>query len=168
MEQAVEMVRLYVEAGFAKIHLDASMRCADDAAIVPDHVMARRAAMLCGAAESTRERLDLAPVVYVIGTEVPMPGGATHALDTLEVTACEAAERTLAVHRAAFHDAGLDDAWARVVALVVQPGVEFDHDNIVDYDAKKAVHLQGFLQGHPELVMEAHSSDYQKPQAYKS
>jgi D-tagatose-1,6-bisphosphate aldolase subunit GatZ/KbaZ len=167
MEQAVEMVRLYVEAGFAKIHLDASMRCADDAAIVPDHVMARRAAMLCGAAESTRERLDLAPVVYVIGTEVPMPGGATHALDTLEVTACEAAEQTLAVHRAAFHDAGLDVAWARVVALVVQPGVEFDHDSVVDYDAMKAVHLQGFLQGHPELVMEAHSSDYQKPQAYQ-
>jgi D-tagatose-1,6-bisphosphate aldolase subunit GatZ/KbaZ len=49
----------------------------------------------------------------------------------------------------------------------VQPGVEFDHDSVVDYDAAKAGHLQGFLQAHPELVMEAHSSDYQKPQAYK-
>jgi len=167
MQRAVEMVRLYVEAGFTKIHLDASMRCADDAAIVPDEVMAKRAAELCSAAESARKRLDLAPVVYVIGTEVPTPGGASHTLNTLEVTACDAVESTLAVHRQAFHDAGLDAAWERVIAVVVQPGVEFDHDSVVDYDAAKASHLQGFLKAHPELVMEAHSSDYQKPRAYE-
>jgi D-tagatose-1,6-bisphosphate aldolase subunit GatZ/KbaZ len=166
MERSLEMVRLYVEAGFTKIHLDASMRCADDPAILPDEVMATRAAALCAAAESARKRLDLAPVVYVIGTEVPTPGGATHALDTLAVTTCESAEQTLAVHRAAFRDAGLDAAWDRVIALVIQPGVEFDHDSVVDYDAAKAAHLQRFLQAHPELVMEAHSSDYQMPQAY--
>jgi len=163
----VEMVRLYVEAGFTKIHLDASMRCADDAAIVPDEVMAGRAAALCSAAESARTRLGLAPVVYVIGTEVPTPGGASHALNTLEVTTREAVEHTLSVHGKAFHDAGLDTAWERIIAVVVQPGVEFDHNSVVDYDAAKARHLQGFLQAHPELVMEAHSSDYQKPRAYK-
>jgi len=167
MQHAVEMVRLYVEAGFTKIHLDASMRCADDAAIVPDEVMAGRAAALCSAAESVRARLGLAPVVYVIGTEVPTPGGASHALNTLEVTTREAAEHTLSVHSKAFHDAGLDTAWERIIAVVVQPGVEFDHNSVVDYDAAKARHLQGFLQAHPELVMEAHSSDYQKPRAYK-
>jgi D-tagatose-1,6-bisphosphate aldolase subunit GatZ/KbaZ len=167
MQHAVEMVRLYVEAGFTKIHLDASMRCADDAAIVPDEVMAGRAAALCSAAESARTRLGLAPVVYVIGTEVPTPGGASHALNTLEVTTREAAEHTLSVHSKAFHDAGLDTAWERIIAVVVQPGVEFDHNSVVDYDAAKARHLQGFLQAHPELVMEAHSSDYQKPRAYK-
>lgn len=167
MQHAEEMVRLYVEAGFTKIHLDASMRCADDAAIVPDEVMAGRAAALCSAAESVRARLGLAPVVYVIGTEVPTPGGASHALNTLEVTTEDAVEHTLMVHRKAFYDAGLDAAWERVIAVVVQPGVEFDHDSVVDYDAAKAAHLQGFLRAHPELVMEAHSSDYQKPQAYK-
>ena len=167
MQNAVEMVRLYVEAGFTKIHLDASMRCADDPAAVPDEVMAERAAALCSAVESARKRLKLPPVVYVIGTEVPTPGGATHALNTLEVTTCEAVEHTLAVHRKAFHDADLDSAWERVVAVVVQPGVEFDHDSVVDYDAAKAAHLQVFLQDHPELVMEAHSSDYQKPHAYE-
>jgi len=167
MQHAVEMVRLYVEAGFTKIHLDASMRCADDAAIVPDEVMAGRAAALCSAAESVRARLGLAPVVYVIGTEVPTPGGASHALNTLEVTTREAVEHTLSVHGKAFHDAGLDTAWERIIAVVVQPGVEFDHNSVVDYDAAKARHLQGFLQAHPELVMEAHSSDYQKPRAYK-
>ena len=167
MQHAVEMVRMYVEAGFTKIHLDASMRCADDPVVVPDEVMAKRASALCSAAESARSRFGLPPVVYVIGTEVPTPGGATHALNTLEVTTCEAVERTLAVHREAFHDADLDAAWKHVVAVVVQPGVEFDHDSVVDYDAVKAAHLQGFLQDHPELVMEAHSSDYQKPQAYE-
>jgi D-tagatose-1,6-bisphosphate aldolase subunit GatZ/KbaZ len=166
MTHAVEMVRVYVEAEFTKIHLDASMRCADDPAIVPDKVMAARAATLCSAAESARARLGLAPVVYVVGTEVPTPGGAAHSLDTLEVTSCEAAEQTLEVHRKAFHDAGLDEAWERVIAVVVQPGVEFDHDSVVDYDAAKARHLQNFFHNHPELVMEAHSSDYQKPHAY--
>jgi D-tagatose-1,6-bisphosphate aldolase subunit GatZ/KbaZ len=167
MQHAEEMVRMYVEAGFTKIHLDASMACADDAAIIPNAVMAKRAAALCGAAESARIHLDLPPMVYVIGTEVPTPGGATHALSKLEVTTCEATERTLEVHREAFHGAGLDAAWERVVAVVVQPGVEFDHDSVIDYDAPKAKHLQDFLQAHPELVMEAHSSDYQEPQAYK-
>ena len=166
IQNAVEMVRQYVEAAFTKIHLDASMRCADDPAIVPDAVMAERAAVLCSASEAARKRLNLPPVVYVIGTEVPTPGGATHSLDGLAVTTCDAVEQTLAVHRKAFHDAGLDPAWERVIAVVVQPGVEFDHDSVVDYDAAKAAHLQNFLKEHPELVMETHSSDYQKPEAY--
>jgi D-tagatose-1,6-bisphosphate aldolase subunit GatZ/KbaZ len=166
MQNAVEMVREYVEAGFTKIHLDASMRCADDPAIVPDAVMAERAAALCSTSEAARKRLNLPPVVYVIGTEVPTPGGATHSLDGLAVTMCDAVEQTLAVHRKAFHDADLDPAWERVIAVVVQPGVEFDHDSVVDYDAAKAAHLQSFLKAYPELVMEAHSSDYQLPRAY--
>ncbi len=167
MQNASEMVRLYVEAGFTKIHLDASMRCADDPAVLSDEVMTKRAAMLCRTAEDVRARLGLGPVVYVIGTEVPVPGGATHSLDALAVTRCKAAEQTLAVHRKAFLDAGLDAAWERVIALVVQPGVEFDHDSVVDYDAQKAAHLQAFLQAHSSLIMEAHSSDYQLPQAYE-
>ncbi len=167
MQKAVEMVQLYVEAGFTKIHLDASMRCADDPEALPDEVKAARAATLCRAAEDARVRHGLGSVVYVIGTEVPVPGGATHSLGVLEVTRREAAEQTLAVHRKAFCDARLDVAWERVIALVVQPGVEFDHDSVIVYAARKAAHLQRFLQEHPTLVMEAHSTDYQLPQAYE-
>ncbi len=167
VQNAVEMVRLYVESGFTKIHLDASMRCADDPPVLADEVMAERAAALCKAAEDARARLGLGPVLYVIGTEVPVPGGATHSLDVLEVTRCEAAEQTLAIHRKAFLEASLEAAWERVIALVVQPGVEFDHDSVIDYDAQKAAHLQRFLQSHPALVMEAHSTDYQLPHAYE-
>jgi D-tagatose-1,6-bisphosphate aldolase subunit GatZ/KbaZ len=167
MQQAVEMVRLYVEAGFTKIHLDASMRCADDPAILPDEVMASRAVALCNAAEKAQREPGSEPILYIIGTEVPAPGGSSHSLDGLEVTSCEAVEHTAAVHRAAFHRAGLDAAWERVIGVVVQPGVEFDHDSVVNYDPAKACHLQHFLHNHPQLVMEAHSSDYQVPRAYR-
>jgi len=167
MKNAAEMVRLYVEAGFTKIHLDTSMRCADDPAVLPDEVMARRAASLCTAAENACATSSAGPVMYVIGTEVPVPGGAAHSLNGLEVTRCEAAEQTFEVHRKAFVDAGLDAAFERVLALVVQPGVEFDHDSVIDYDPQKAIHLQRFLQAHPTLVMEAHSTDYQLPSAYE-
>ena len=166
LQNASEMVRLYVEAGFTKIHLDASMRCVDDPKVLPHEVMAKRSALLCRTAEDARARLGLGSVVYVIGTEVPVPGGATHSLDVVEVTRREAAEQTLALHHKAFLDAELNAAWERVIALVVQPGVEFAHDSIVDYDAQKAAHLQCFLHSHPSLVMEAHSTDYQLPQAY--
>jgi D-tagatose-1,6-bisphosphate aldolase subunit GatZ/KbaZ len=143
------------------------MRCADDVAIVPDEVMAERAGALCDAAETARREPGSGPIFYIVGTEVPTPGGSTHALDGLELTSCAAVEHTVAVHRAAFHSAGLNAAWERVVGVVVQPGVEFDHDSVVDYNAAKAAHLQGFLRAHPELVMEAHSSDYQVPRAYE-
>ena len=166
MQHAVEMVRLYVEAGFTKIHLDASMRCADDPETVPDEVMAYRAATLCKAAEAAHREVGSEPIIYIVGTEVPTPGGSTHSLDGLEVTSCDAVERTVAVHRAAFDHAGLHAVWDRVVGVVVQPGVEFDHDSVVNYNPQSADHLQRFLRAHPELVMEAHSSDYQVPRAY--
>ena len=72
----------------------------------------------------------------MIGTEVPVPGGAHETLDGLTPTPPERARRTIAAHREAFAELGLDDVWPRVVALVVQPGVEFDHLNVVDYDRR--------------------------------
>ena len=77
-----------------------------------------------------------------LGTEVPVPGGAVEALNTVAVTRWEAAERTLFVHREAFQAAQLGSAWGRVIALVVQPGVEFDHGCVVDYKPARAVDLE--------------------------
>ncbi|NED91018.1 class II D-tagatose-bisphosphate aldolase, non-catalytic subunit, partial [Streptomyces sp. SID11233] len=68
---------------------------------------------------------DAGRLRYVIGTEVPVPGGADHALDGVPPTPARAARETLETHRAAFTAAGLGGAWRRVMALVVQPGVEF-------------------------------------------
>ena len=164
---AEEMMRAYVQAGFTKIHLDASMRCADDPQNLSDEIIAERAARLCAAAEAAVPSGAACDISYVVGTEVPTPGGADHALSSVEVTSTQAVEHTHAVHRAAFARAGLGSAWDRVIAIVVQPGVDFDHHSVIDYSPEKAAHLNTFLIAHPELVMEAHSTDYQRPCAFK-
>lgn len=166
MAHAETMVAEYVAAGFTKIHLDASMACADDSWHPSDEVVAERAARLCRSAEMAYAGADRP--VYVIGTEVPVPGGATHAVCELEATSTEAAAETLAVHKRVFEH-NLPGVWERVLALVVQPGVEFDHDAVIGYEPEKAAHLSAWLRSQPEpIVFEAHSTDYQLPAAYAS
>jgi D-tagatose-1,6-bisphosphate aldolase subunit GatZ/KbaZ len=167
MAHAFEMVAEYAAAGFSKIHLDASMPCGGEGAALTDATVAARAARLCVAAEQAAVAGGLAGPIYVIGTEVPTPGGATHDLGELELTSTDATQQTLDVHEAAFAKAGLQDAWKRVLALVVQPGVEFDHDSVVDYAHSKAVGLSEWLrQPARTIVFEAHSTDYQRPKVY--
>ncbi|WP_432344400.1 D-tagatose-bisphosphate aldolase, class II, non-catalytic subunit [Shinella yambaruensis] len=165
LEKAAGMVEAYVAAGFTKIHLDASMGCAGEPAALDDRTVAERAAALCAVAEETARRGNLPAPAYILGTEVPVPGGADHALATVEPTAPDAARETIAVHRAAFGKAGLSDAFARVIAFVVQPGVEFGSDNVVAYDPPRAAALSALLDEEPALVFEAHSTDYQTEEA---
>jgi D-tagatose-1,6-bisphosphate aldolase subunit GatZ/KbaZ len=164
MARASDMVRQYVEAGFRKIHLDCSMACAGDAEPLAEEVVARRAAMLCSAAEQAWRATGGEPPVYVIGTEVPVPGGATEDLHELAVTTPRAARDTIGAHRQAFERAGLEAAWPRVVALVVQPGVEFDHHKVIDYRPAKAQELSSYIAADAQFIFEAHSTDYQTPQ----
>jgi len=165
MREAELTVQAYVRAGFRKIHLDASMACADDRGPLSGELIAHRAAVLCAAAEKASGAQKR---VYVIGTEVPIPGGATESLTELAVTSRKDAAETLAVHRRVFNEAGLAHVWPRVIALVVQPGVEFNHDSVVDYDPARAVHLTELLNQEEGLVYEAHSTDYQRPEAYRN
>lgn len=166
MANALEMVREYAAAGFSKIHLDASMPCRGELAVLTDADVAARAAKLCAAAEEGAAAAGLPGPVYVIGTEVPTPGGATHDLGELAVTSPEGAQQTMEIHEEAFAKAGLDAAWRRVLALVVRPGVEFDHDTVVDYSHAKATHLAKWLSARAgAVVFEAHSTDYQTPAA---
>jgi len=165
MERAETMVAEYASVGFGKIHLDASMACGGDPERLSDEVVAQRAARLCRAAEDACGAGERP--VYVIGTEVPVPGGATHSVQGLEATSVDAAAYTLAVHKRVFLDQGLGEVWPRVIAMVVQPGVEFDHDAVVAYGRKKASALVEWLRTQPEeIVFEAHSTDYQLPRAY--
>ena len=168
MPKALAMVSEYVAAGFTKIHLDASMALANDPHALSDETVAQRAVALCRAAEQAAQAAGTAPE-YIIGTEVPVPGGADHALSAVAVTTAKAAGHTLEAHRQAFLAAGLSDAWQRVLGLVVQPGVEFDHDRVVDYQRAKAHGLTRWLQeaNQNSLVFEAHSTDYQRPEAYR-
>ena len=79
MARARDLVRDFVLAGFTKIHLDASMRLADDPSDRPldETTVAQRAADLCAVAEAAMGSLPAnAPrPVYVVGSEVPIPGG---------------------------------------------------------------------------------------------
>ncbi|WP_237480133.1 D-tagatose-bisphosphate aldolase, class II, non-catalytic subunit [Lichenibacterium dinghuense] len=168
MARAEAMIAAYAAAGFSKLHLDTSMGCRGEAPALADAVTASRAARLAGAAERAARDAGRPPPVYVIGTEVPVPGGATHALDHLEVTRPEAALATVEVHRQSFAAAGLDDAFARAVGVVVQPGVEFADADVIPYDPAAARALAATLERMPQFVFEAHSTDYQPAAALRA
>ncbi len=155
MAKARDMVAAYVAAGFTKIHLDASMPCGNEALSEPE--MAARAADLCAVAETTRPGV----LHYVIGTEVPVPGGETSHQDQLALTTTKAALHTLALHRTAFAARGLDDAFARVIGVVVQPGVDFGNAQIMAYDRPRAAALAAAAPSFNGPLYEAHSTDYQ-------
>jgi len=161
MAKAEVMVAAYVAAGFRKIHLDCSMSCAGDRVPLPEPVIVERAVRLCRAAEAAFAQAGGEPPVYVIGTEVPVPGGATEDIEGLQTTTPDAALATIEAHRIVFAEAGLQDAWTRVIASVVQPGVEFDHHQVIDYAPEKARSLSDAIASVPGLVFEAHSTDYQ-------
>ena len=159
MEKACAMISSYAAAGFGKIHLDASMQCGDDHRVLPDEEIAKRAARLCEAAEATTRTASDKPV-YVIGTEVPMPGGAREEME-IEVTTTASLRQTLDVHQQAFSERKLLSAWSRIIGIVVQPGVEFGHETVADYVSEKASDLSRFILKREGIIFEAHSTDYQ-------
>ena len=161
MEKAIAMTHAYAAAGFAKIHLDASMACADDPNPLPAATIAARAARLAQAAEAGAMAAGHPPPAYIIGTEVPVPGGAAEELAALVLTTPGDAVATLDLHRQAFAALGLNPAYARVVGLVVQPGVEFGHANVIGFAPDGAVDLALCRDRIGGVVYEAHSTDYQ-------
>ena len=170
MEKSAQMVRAYIQAGYTKIHLDASMKLGDDDPAGPLDVelAAKRTGFLARVAEETRASLGSKAPLYVIGTEVPIPGGARSFETGVAVTLVEDVRRTIEVTRAAFRKEGLESAWERVAAVVVQPGVEFGDDFVLEYRPEKAVELSGFIESMPGLVYEAHSTDYQSREILRS
>jgi len=162
MQHAEVLVAAYVAAGFTKIHLDCSFSCADDPTPITDDLAADRAARLMRVAEDTATSEGrVSELRYVIGTEVPVPGGAHETLEELQPTTPVAARATLRRHHQAVAEQGLDDVWPRIMALVVQPGVEFDHLRVVDYQRERTRELLRVLEDEPDMVFEAHSTDYQ-------
>jgi len=164
MLRSERLVADYIAAGFRKIHLDCSMSCRGDPPSLGDETVAARAARLCRVAEQTRRGAGGEAPVYVVGTEVPVPGGAHESLTELTPTAPAAAAMTIEAHRKALAAVGLGEAWPRVIGLVVQPGVEFDHYKVVDYRPELAGSLSALAAAQPHLLYEAHSTDYQTPE----
>jgi len=171
MREAEGLIEAYVKAGFEKIHIDTSMRLASDPIDQPlsDEVIARRGARLCKVAEQAYMAAFGKPseLIYVVGSEVPIPGGTQSAHEELTVTSPEAFEATYQAFKAAFESAGLDEAFERVAAVVVQPGVEFGDDSVDEYDREKAKTLMAKLKTFDHIVFEGHSTDYQTRKALK-
>jgi D-tagatose-1,6-bisphosphate aldolase subunit GatZ/KbaZ len=170
MNKAHALVRACVLAGYQKIHLDASMACADDPKRgVDESTVANRAAGLCETAENAFRELppNSPPLLYVVGTEVPAPGGESGPEESVSVTAAGDVKSTLEAFQRAFRQRGLDHAWDRVIGLVVQPGVEFSENSVFEYDRVKAKSLSTGLPLSPPLIYEAHSTDYQRPSSLK-
>lgn len=161
MEKSAILIEEYIKAGFRKIHLDCSMSCADDPIPLNDTIVAERAAFLCTVAENQWQNVGGPAPVYIIGTEVPVPGGAQEDLDILAVTKPDDAKITINTHKKTFTSFGLEEVWSRVIGLVVQPGVEFDHHKVIDYKSENAIKLSQFIEDIPNMVFEAHSTDYQ-------
>jgi D-tagatose-1,6-bisphosphate aldolase subunit GatZ/KbaZ len=176
MEKACALARACAAAGYGKLHLDASMPLGDDAVArgkaLDIELAAERTALLCQAAEEELRadapggaaRAAGAPLpVYVIGTEVPVPGGVAGEGDAPTVTTPAELARTVEAVHEAFRRRGLSEAWERVIAVVVQPGVEFGDSSIFRYDPARARPLAAALLAYPRLVFEGHSTDYQLP-----
>ena len=161
MRKASELVKNYVSAGFNKIHLDTSMGCKDEPNRISDELSAIRATKLLGIAEITAKKNNLPPPHYVIGTEVPAPGGANHLLNKVIPTTSKNATKTIEMHLNKINIEGYSDVIPRIIGVVVQPGVEFGNQNIVLYDRKKTTLLKKILTDYPNLIFEAHSTDYQ-------
>jgi D-tagatose-1,6-bisphosphate aldolase subunit GatZ/KbaZ len=175
MQKACDLIAHCVRAGYAKIHLDASMPLGgdslDDTGGLDAQLVASRTARMAAAAEgafgeSSRPGGTAAasPPLYVIGTDVPPPGGIQAEEQAVPITEAQDYERTIAACNQAFADAGLQDAWQRVFAVVVQPGVEFGDHVVFEYDRAKAKALIDAARRHPDLILEGHSTDYQRPE----
>lgn len=160
MEKAKTLVQAYVQAGFTKIHLDCSMPLGGDGDLTVETI-ARRTAALAHTAETAAGEAGRARLRYITGSEVPPAGGAKAGEAHVTVTSPAEAAQTIAITRQAFASLGLDSAWERVIALVVQPGVEFGDETVHEFDRAAASRLTQFIETVPGMVFEAHSTDYQ-------
>ncbi len=158
LEKAEILVRDYASAGFRKIHLDASMACFGESTPSFEEV-AERTARLCRIAEEHAPVPD--DLIYVIGTEVPVPGGEVDDMKELSITSVARFRETIDTHRDAFERHGLMGVWPRIVSIVTQPGVDFSHTAVRRFNPAEAAQLVAAIGDVKGMTFEAHSTDYQ-------
>jgi len=164
MDEAKELIKQYVLAGFTKIHIDTSMKISSDDQHTPLSVetVAKRAAILMEVANKAfekrqKENDQAIKPCFIVGSEVPIPGGEQEEVETLEVTKVDEFNKQVSI----FKNTLPAQNWEDVVGIVVQPGVEFGDNQVFHYDSSKAQALKQAKQAYPSLVFEGHSTDYQ-------
>ena len=169
MNYAEDMVRMFVRAGYQKIHLDTSMRLGSDDPAIPLSVekIAERGLRLYLACKEEAKKEVRSSIAFIIGSEVPVPGG-EKSCDTMKITTAKEARQTLEIYKYIFKNSGVtDEQWdSDIAALVVQPGVEFTKDTVLPFNEEKTKDLTQYaLQ--EGFAFEGHSTDYQMPKALK-
>ena len=169
MTKARELVQALIAGGFAKLHIDTATPCRDDPRQADGSLSAAlivaRSIDLLAVAEETARREGLAPPVYVVGSDVPPPGGSAGTPDRGGVSLPEDLEAVVAAFRKALEARGLGAVWPRVIAIVARTGGEFSSRRIQPYAPAAARRLVRFIDATPGLAIEAHSTDYQTPRA---
>ena len=175
MGKSCSMVKEYALAGYSKFHLDASMCLADDPKgkdrTLNPEIIAEREAKLCFEIEKICKNIfdsDKLLPVYVIGSEVPAPGGTKEAKENIEITSSFNLKNTIELTKKAFYDLNLESAWERVIAVVVNLGIEFNNNKVFEYNRESVQGLFSIIKQYPNLAIEAHSTDYQPRSALRN
>lgn len=165
MSLAKDLIEAYVLAGYTKIHIDTSMKLASDDpnTRLSDQIIAERGAILVEVAEQAYKKLlesDPSAIqpVYIVGSEVPIPGGSTAAVDEgVVVTSVNDFLTTVKTFETTFSK----ESFKQVIAFVVQPGVEEKDSGCTEYVREKALDLSNAGKKLNALIFEGHSTDYQ-------
>lgn len=172
MKYSCQLIDGYIMAGYTKIHIDTSMRLLGDSLTEPlsDKIIAERSAMLYKQAKESfkvykEKNPDAQEPVFIIGSEVPIPGGAEENEDSVSVTKTEDFVNTVETFKEVYAQNGL--SFDDIVAVVIQPGVEFADDSVCEYDPEKAKEIVNELKNYDSLVFEGHSTDYQTKEALR-
>ncbi|MDK2886466.1 MAG: D-tagatose,6-bisphosphate aldolase subunit GatZ/KbaZ [Thermosipho sp. (in: thermotogales)] len=158
MENAEELVKSFVKAGFRKIHLDCSMPLGNDTKKLNVLTIAKREARLYEIAEKYSQSTKL---VYVVGTEVPAAGGGEEVTD---VTTLDELRDSLESLEKVFQN--FPGALEKIITMVVRLGISFNNYEVDDYNSDKTKDILNYIKN-KRLFIEAHSTDYQSKKALK-
>lgn len=175
MKNAYELVYDYALAGYTKIHIDTSMKLNSDPVDEPlvNETIADRSVFLAKAAKSGYDELkksnpDAVFPVFIVGSEVPIPGGAQEEEESLQVTGVKDFLDTYRVFEETYRRENMMDVFRNVIGIVVQPGVEFGDADLFIYNRENAKELTTTLkENFKTLSFEGHSTDYQTPETLR-
>lgn len=166
MKYSCQLIDEYIMAGYTKIHIDTSMRLSGDSLTerLSDEIIAQRSAELYKQAKESfknyqKQNPEAQEPVFIIGSEVPIPGGAEENEESVTVTKTDDFVRTVETFKEIYAQNGL--SFDDIVAVVIQPGVEFADDSVCEYNPQKAQKLVNALKNYSKLIFEGHSTDYQ-------
>lgn len=151
MENAKELVKQYVNAGFKKIHLDTAILCLNQKKLSREEVVSRCAKLI---KHIPKKKLN--SIFFVVGTEVPAAGGGDNVRPI--VTKMNNIKKDYLSYRK-FISKFLSNK-NQTFGLVVDPGIGFKNRTLTKSNFKKINQKKNFSLKN-NFVFEAHSSDYQ-------